>query len=158
MGIQSRGDSTSAFCYFDVGCEKAQKAGENPHKVNLLRQYFVWYRTYGYFLGLISQPTGIIGEYKGYSRGSLEAVSWNRSSPERNAKIRDFLFGISEVITGTVCVYFLPSWEAKLAFGAPLIYSGVERVWESANSLWLQNDIALQELKRISNCAIRANA
>lgn len=147
--LQSQGQSTTAFCSFDIGYEKAKKVGFSSKKLESLKNLFVWYRTYGYFLGIIARPTGIIGEYRGSLTRNCSFTYGE--TPEKNAKIRDFLFGVSELIAGTACVYFLPTFETKLAFGTPLIYSGTNRIWTSLNEIWLQNDISMAELKKVTN-------
>lgn len=159
--LQAEGLSTSAFCQFDLGCEKALQAGESPRKIESIRQLFVWYRTYGYHLGLIAKNPNITGQY--YRRLSSHSNHWNllpppHANPEVNANRREYLFGVGEILSGVLCCWIMPP-PAKLRVGLPLVVDGGKRVFNAVNFAIMQKDIAaielekrLEALKAATNC------
>jgi hypothetical protein len=138
--------------YFEQGAMKAIKAGEFPHKIDAIRNLFVWYRTYGYFLGLIKKDPKIFGQYIGNGRYSSlprpRKVTLNYGTdPEHDAKARNFVLGVGEILSGLICFWVVPS-PYKIPAGVYLVDKGFDRAWEAANDLWLQKDISLLELQK----------
>lgn len=139
---QSYGKSTVAFYQFDVAREKAKKAKESPIKINAIENLFVWYRTYASSLGLYYKyPTGndrIIGEYSQGLVYNSSPVSTYRSewgnSPEQARLMREFIYGIGEVISGVFCVTV--GSPVFGAIGVTAGFDGVHRIYSSLNSIW----------------------
>lgn len=153
FAYQSEGKSTHATYYFEQGCMKAMKAGETPQKIEAIRKLFVWYRTYGYFLGIIKNDPNIIGQYIGNGRYStyngppiqFQYLGYGRN-PEKDARVREYLFGVVQILSGMLCIWLGPP--PVKAVGAYLVTEGVDRAWDTLNSAWLQKDIALIEYQK----------
>jgi hypothetical protein len=151
--FQSQGESTYASFYFEKGCEAAKKAGETAAKIEAIRQFFVWYRTYGYYLRLMTKDPKIFGQYIGGGEYSTNTYFPRRclhaygSSADRDANIREYLFGTAEVLSGVLCIWFLPT-PNKYVLGGSMAFDGCKRIWNVANASWIQKDISISELQR----------
>ncbi|MBU6446296.1 MAG: hypothetical protein KGQ49_02730 [Verrucomicrobia bacterium] len=149
---QSYGKSTIAFYQFDVAREKAKKAGENPLKIIAIERLFYWYRTYASSLNLYNKrPTGddrIRDEYKPYSSNHLLAALYESewgNNPEQAKLVREFMFGVGEIVSGVFCVSV-----GGIFFsigGGSLLFDGGSRIFTSLNSLWANHQAELQALK-----------
>lgn len=154
--VQSYGESTQATYYFERGYEAAKKAGEPVAKLEAIRQLFVWYRTYGYYLGLMRKDPKIFGQYIGSGRYSTETYFPRRimhsygKNPEKDAKSRDFVLGVSEILSGILCFWLVPP-PYKIPLGAYLVEQGFNRAWDASNALMLQRDISIMELQKTGN-------
>jgi hypothetical protein len=130
---------------------KAMKAGESSQKIEAIRKLFVWYRTYGYYLGLIKKDPHIFGQYAGggnyssYSGPPRLSLNYG-TNPERDAKTREFVLGVSEMLTGILCVWLAPI--QYKAIGPWIFYSGYNRALEAGNALWVQKDISMLEFQK----------
>jgi len=149
--FQSEGMSTHAMYYFEQGCMKAMKAGEFPNKIEAIRHLFVWYRTYGYFLGLMTKDPLICGQYAGGGKyscnyGPPRTTLNYGTNPEREGKVRDYLFGVTEMLSGVLCIWLGPL--PYKAVGVGMVIDGGQRVWDAGNSLWIERDISLLELNK----------
>ena len=157
---QSYGKSTVAFYQFDSAREKAKKAGENPLKLIAIERLFGWYRTYASSLGLYHKsPTGtdrIHGEYRpARSLTPLAAYQseWG-NSPEQARLMRDFMFGVGELVAGVLCASV--SGGALGVFGGGTVaFDGASRIFNSLNSLWSQHQAELAALKEWENTALK---
>jgi hypothetical protein len=164
FALQSEGMSMSAMANFEDAYRKAVEAGEPIKKLQALRHFLVWYRTYGYYLGLIKKDPKIYGHYIGngqysppyISKRSLNSGStFSKMDPERDARIRDVLFGTSEIISGLICFYIGPP---PLKYASPfMVLEGSTRIWDALNSIWLldattkgQFELVKKELKEAS--------
>jgi len=150
--LQSEGASTTAMFHFEQGCMKALNGGEALHKIEAIRKLFTWYRTFGYFLGLIKKDPQIFGQYLG--NGKYSSLTYRPRvsrqygiNPEHDAKSRDFILGVTEILSGILCFYFIPP-PYKVPLGAYLVDKGYSRAWEASNALWLQKDISMLELQK----------
>lgn len=156
---QSQGKSTTAFFQFDVAREQAKKAGENILNLIAIEKLFVWYRMYGTSLRLFyKNPTGddrINGEYKPYSQsqpyGSYQS-EWG-NNPEQARLIREFLFGVGEVISGVFCAVVTGGTFGYFAGGIAI--TGGYHIFTSLNSLWAQHQAALISLKTWEQTALK---
>lgn len=149
---QSYGKSTAAFCQFEIAREEAKKAGENILKLIAIERLFAWYRMYGTSLKLFyKNPTGhdrIQGEYKPSTK-RLHSISGYQSewgnNPEQAKLIREFMFGVGEVISGVFCVTVSGGALGPVAWGVAI--DGTSRIYTSLNSLWAQHQAAVLALK-----------
>lgn len=157
---QSKGKSTIAFFQFDVAREQAKKAGENILNLIAIEQLFVWYRMYGHSLKLFYRnPTGndrIHGEHKShfnsFPSGHYES-EWG-NNPEQARLIREFMFGVGEVISGVFCAAVTgPTPFGYFAGGVAL--DGSYRIFNSLNSLWAEHEAALIGLKTWEETALK---
>jgi hypothetical protein len=150
--LQAHGQSSLAFFQFQSAHEEAKKAGENILKIIAIEQLFVWYRTYASSLNLfVTKPRGnerIQGEYKPalktFNNQSAFQSEWGKT-PEQAAQVRDFMFGVGEVISGIFCATVSSGWGLPIAGG--LIYNGISRMYSSLNNIWAghQAMISLKE-------------
>lgn len=151
--LQAHGKSTLAFFQFQSAYEEAKKAGENLLRIVAVEQLFIWYRMYGSSLKLFfTNPTGnerIQGEYKSgilqdYNRQPPFRSEWGKT-PEQAAQVRDFMFGVAEVISGIFCATVSTGWGVPIAGG--IIYNGCSRMYTALNNIWAghQAMIALKE-------------
>jgi hypothetical protein len=159
--IQSEGFSTSAMYLFEKGIQSAIESKESQKNIKVLKDYFAWYRTYGYYLGIIKKDPNIIGQYLGngnysnYFAKSFNSLPYKYEygkNPETDAQIREFILGVGEVVSGMFCCWLLPSPPAKRV-GAGLVVDGLNRVWDSGNFLLKQKDIAVIEFEKIRKAA-----
>jgi len=157
---QSYGKSTAAFYQFDVAREKAKKAGENPLKIIAMERLFTWYRLYASSLNLYhKRPTGnerIIGEYRPRCAhiplaSSAYESEWG-DNPEQARLVREFMFGVGEIVTGIFCVRL--GGVLFTGSGASLLFDGGSRVFTSLNSLWASHQTELQALKEWEQTAL----
>lgn len=158
---QSYGKSTIAFYQFDVAREKAKKAGENPLRIAAIENLFAWYRMYASSLRLYHKnPTGtdrIIGEYRlgsahnHFPKGTYES-EWG-NSPEQARLVREFIFGVGEVISGVYCVSVGSVLFGTVGFVG--ITDGATRIFTSLNSLWALHETELQALKTWEETALK---
>jgi hypothetical protein len=149
--LQSEGLSISAMACFEQGYSKAINSGEMSHKLEAIRKLFTWYRTYGHFLGLMKKDPQIVGQYLGNgkysSRSDYSKRSLQRQKSEQDGRRRDYLIGVSEILSGLLCIWLAPG--PYKAVGSTLIIEGANRAWDAANASWVQKDISMQELQRI---------
>ena len=69
------------------------------------------------------------------------------TNPRQAATVREFLFGVGEVIAGVFVCYASPYWGA----GAGLVGHGVYQIGSSLHSLWTEHDAAMWELQKLIN-------
>lgn len=150
---QAEGMSTHATYYFEQGCMKAMKAGEISTKIEAIRKLFVWYRTYGFYLGLIKKDPEIFGQYIGggqYSNTAKYPRSYKSRTFSSNAEKRaEYLFGTAEVLSGILCFAVGPPIPSKYVLGVSLVAKGVERIWDVVRPSLFQ-DIPAQEFTKVS--------
>jgi hypothetical protein len=157
---QSYGKSTIAFYQFDVAREKAKKAGENPLRIIAIERLFYWYRTYASSLNLYNKrPTGddrIRGEYRPRSMNQSLALIYESewgNNPEQAKLVREFMFGVGEIVAGVFCVSV-----GGIFFsigGAGLLFDGSSQIFTSLNSLWTNHQTELQALKEWEQTALK---
>lgn len=154
--LQSMGKSTAASAQFQSAYEEAKKAGENSLKLKAVEQLFVWYRMYGSCLNLFSnKPTGhdrIIGEYKPMNTRVPFESEWGKT-PEQAAQIREFMFGVAEIISGIFCVTISSGFGS--AIGWTITSDGVGRIYSSLNNVWAQHQ-AMISLKNWEQTTLKA--
>ena len=158
---QSYGKSTIAFYQFDVAREKAKKVGENPLRLIAIERLFGWYRTYASSLDLYhKRPEGtdrINGEYKRpYSHtcgNNLYESEWGKT-PEQARLIREFMFGVGEIISAVFCAT-ISGGTFGLLGGAGIGYDGLSRIYSSLNSLWALHQAELIALKEWENSSLK---
>lgn len=153
---QSYGKSTVAFFQFDIAREQAKKAGENILNLIAIERLFAWYRMYGSSLKLFyKNPTGndrIQGEYKPRTRKLNSQSEWG-NNPEQARLIREFMFGVGEVIAGVFCATVSGGTLGTIAFGVAA--DGGYRIFSSLNSLWAQHQVELVALKTWEQTALK---
>ncbi len=158
---QSYGKSTIAFYQFDVAREKAKKAGENPLKIIAMERLFAWYRMYASSLNLYhKRPTGndrIIGEYcSACVHTPLASNAYNSewgNNPEQSRLVREFMFGVGEIVAGVFCVSVGGVFFSIGA--ASLLFDGGSRIFTSLNSLWANHQTELYALKEWEKTALK---
>jgi hypothetical protein len=151
--LQSQGKSTLASFQFQSALEEAKKAGESVLRIIAIEQLFIWYRTYGSSLKLFfKEPTGT-DKIHGQHRSSLSPSSnanvpfkseWG-NTPEQAAQVRDFMFGVGEVISGIFCATLSSGWGITISFG--VIYNGCTRIYSALNNIWAGHE-AMISLKQ----------
>jgi hypothetical protein len=157
---QSVGLATQAFFTFKDGYQEALQSGESIHKVQTIEKLFYWYRHYGSSLGLMARPSQVTDEYRGgYSCVEQNArvfqctshqipdyySEWGKD-PEQAKMIRDFMFGVGEVISGVLCISI--GTIGVKAVGGQLVYDGCSRMWSAGNSAWAYHQEAILELQK----------
>ena len=156
---QSQGKSIAGWYQFETWREHAKKSGENILKLIAIEQLFVWYRMYGHSLRLFyKNPTGydrIIGEYPSRSQvqpyGNYQS-EWG-NDPEQARLIREFMFGVGEIIAGVFCATV--SGGSLFYFSAGIAVSGSYHIFTALNSLWAQHQAALMALKTWEQTALK---
>ncbi len=148
--LQSRGQSTNAFCQFQSAYETAKQAGENNQRLSIIKQLFEWYRMYGSSLRLFyTNPSGqdrIIGEYRKPFYKSPGYYSEFGNSPEQSAIIREFMLGVAETISGVFCVVAGSGVVSPAGIG--LTIDGSRRILLTLNNLWTEHQKALVDLRK----------
>ncbi len=150
---QSYGKSTLAFFQFDLAKEEAVKAGENPLKIAAIENLFRWYRNYASSLNLYYEPpTGydrIIGEYRPHNYVSNAPAKYQSEwgkSPEQARLVREFIFGVGEVVSAVFCTVVSSGAFAAISGGVGL--DGVFRIFSSLNSIWTLHQTELYALQQ----------
>jgi hypothetical protein len=159
---QSYGKSTIAFCQFNVAREKAKKAGENPLKIIAIERLFAWYRIYASSLNLYNKrPIGndrINGEYRPACVNTpLASIAYESewgNSPEQARLVRDFMFGVGEVIAGVFCAS-VSGGVFGLFGGGAVAFDGTTRIFSSLNALWASHQTELASLKAWEQTALK---
>lgn len=160
FATQCYGKSTAAFCQFEIAREEAKKAGENPLKLIAIERLFAWYRMYGTSLKLFyKNPTGhdrIQGECKSYAKrlnSNCNYPSEWGNNPEQARLIREFMFGVGEIISGVFCATVSGGILGTIAWGVAI--DGGNRIYSSLNSLWAQHQTAMIALKNWDHTALK---
>lgn len=156
---QSFGKSTIAFFQFETAREQAKKAGENIVNLITIEKLFIWYRMYGSSLKLFyKNPTGndrIHGEYKPSEKldpfGNYQS-EWG-NDPEQARLIREFMFGVGEVVSGVFCATVSGGGLFQISSGVAL--DGCFRIYTSLNSLWAQHQAAMIALKNWEQISLK---
>ena len=114
---------------------------------------------YGSSLKLFyKKPIGhdrINGEYRSYSQlksYDIYQSEWG-SNPEQSRLIREFMFGVGEVISGVFCVAV--SGGAFGALGVGVTIDGSRRMFSSLNSIWAQHQAAMMALQNWEQTALK---
>lgn len=140
--LQAHGKSTLAYFQFQSAYEEAKKAGENILRLIAVEQLFIWYRMYGSSLNLfLKKPTGTDQIHGEYRPSSLTASSnripfeseWGKT-PEQAAQVREFMFGVGEIISGIFCAAVTSGWGSAIAYG--VVAEGFSRIYSSLNNIW----------------------
>lgn len=159
---QSNGHSITAAAIFEEAIQKAEKVGESAKKLSAIRRMFVWYRTYGHHLKLMDPPATdwdiIYGEYGGRPLPKFSGHRWinaNYSKPEQDYRKREYLVAVTEVLSGILGVWIIPSPNAKRVSGM-VAFDGFKRMWNIYQNAQLEQDISLYELQKISDAAKEA--
>lgn len=139
--LQSEGRSTMAFYAFGDAYQTAIKNGESPSKLVPFDALFRWYRQYGYSSGVTKVPSGCIDEYlsPGSSRKKLD--------PNQEKMVRDFLYGVGELVSGTFCLVIKAPLSSKA--GWPLVVNGCRLMFDSVSSMIKDYEERKQRLKEL---------
>lgn len=139
--LQSAGKSTLAFYTFSDAYQFALKNGENPAKLAPFDALFRWYRQYGYNSGVASLPSGCTDEYLS------ENSARRKLDPNQEKMVRDFLYGVGSVVSGTLCVAINPPLFGRA--GLPLIINGCKMMFDSVSSMIRDYEERKQRLKEL---------
>lgn len=150
---QSQGHSTLACCAFELGYEQAIKAGESPKKLVSIQQLFFWYRMYGNYLGLMAPASNdydrIQGAYTGCRYSHTPTFDSSAHTARLEARRREYLLGVAELISGVLGVGLLPPMGKRIA--GTIAIDGAKRIWNIYQEVKIERSIALSELKRITD-------
>jgi len=155
--FQSAGLSTQAFFHFKDAYQEALKAGESPQKVAAIEELFRWYRGYGSSLHLFGrEPTGndrIVEPPRFYKSHGLQSPlaaipsynsEWGKT-PEQAGQVREFMFGVGQVISGVFCITVGGPVVSRV--GWTLCVTGIGTMYRSMNQSWVDHQSALIELQ-----------
>ncbi len=156
--FQSMGATRRAYYCFKTAQQLAQKAGESRHNLQVMKDLFVWYRTYGYAMGVMSKESSCTEEYRPTHKMALSVLpkirlaqfpdyhsEWG-NTPEQAAKIREFMLGVGETISGIFCVTVSCGWGALI--GGTLLLDGPRRMVISMNDAWCDYERSCIEFKQ----------
>ncbi len=73
--------------------------------------------------------------------------------PEQARLVREFMFGVGEIVTGIFCVSV--GGVLFSAGGITILFDGGSRVFTSLNSLWANHQTELQALKEWEQTALK---
>lgn len=158
--LQSYGKTREAYYTFKKGYDYAIECGEDRKKLFSIQSLFIWYRKYGYSLGIMIKPSGCTGEVldnvsrKKHANSNLSKANRYESEwgndPIQAAKIRDLVFGFGEVISAAFMLY-VGSPPIK-AVGVTAAADGFTRIWNACNGLYTDRECAaLQRLKEVED-------
>lgn len=164
--IQSIGETRLAYRTFKNGFQEAQKAGEDQKKLDAINSLFLWYRKYGWGLGLMTKPCNCAGESTRLNHyqfsdsqinydSSPEYLSEWGKSPQQAKNIRSFMFGVAEITAGIFA----------LSIGTPLGYTiagatlatGINRCYDSFNEAYAEYEERMLEFKNIEQKILKTN-
>ena len=155
--LQSRGKTREAYAKFKGAYQEALSLGENRERLFLIQELFVWYRQFGYSLGIMSEPAKCTGEEPRCASRSMRSRGWNRSEdntrrsewgndPIQGGKIRDAMLGFGELISAVLMIT-IGTPPVKI-FGATVAWDGFGRIWNACNGLYVDYECAaLQRLR-----------
>lgn len=164
--IQSIGETRLSYRIFKNAYQGAQQAGESMAKLKVMNEIFVWYRTYGWSCRVMARPANCQGEYYCHSSDENDTYDANipkedyqyesewGKNPDQAKHIRQFVFGIAEVISGIFIVTVgrvIPQ-----SFGWGLIGGGISHMVTSLNTEWAEQEKRTLELKQIEHRAYEA--
>lgn len=156
---QSEGHSIVAAAKFEEGMRSAEKEGESNKKLSAIRQMFVWYRMYGHHLDIMAPPATdwdiIYGEYGGHPLTRKITHSRGLAMPEKDYRRREYLMGLSEILSGLLGVWVIPSPNAKRV-SALIAFDGVKRWWGLYQDARYERDVSALELQKISDAVQEA--
>jgi hypothetical protein len=157
--LQSEGFSFGAMCAFEHAYELAKNSGESSVKIEAIRRLFVWYRTFGHYLGLMTKDPKIFGQYLGGGKFSTDKYRpkhylmplaiFPGDTKEEKERIIEYLFGTAQILSGILCVWLLPPCPGSYALGLGLALKGLTRIYDVTKPLYFQNDISLLELNKV---------
>ncbi len=156
--LQSQGRTREAFNLFKIAYQRALALGENRERLFLLKELFIWYRKFGYSLGIMSEPAKCTGEELKSFRNSMRLNLHNSSTnsyqsewgknPIQSGKVRDAMLGFGELISAALLIT-VGSPPVKV-FGATVAWDGFTRIWNACNGLYVDYEcVALQRLKAL---------
>lgn len=166
--LQSVGETRMAYYTFKRAYQDAQQNGESQKRLNTIHSLFLWYRKYGWTLGLSTQPANCAGEFG--SSLSLDSVPFNVNNttetapfnsnyylsewgrnPTQSKHLRNFIFGVAEITVGVFAVTL--STPLGNVIAGVTLYNGFTRCWDSLNNAWEDYELQLLEFKKIEKMA-----
>ena len=81
---------------------------------------------------------------------------WEKN-PDQAKNVREFMFGVGEVLSGVFCVSILPYATPVWAVSAAVITDGGRRMFLSLNAEWAEHEKKIIELKKIEQNALDAS-
>lgn len=158
--LQAQGKSTVAFCAFETAREKAKKVGKNILNLIAIERLFHWYRMYGNSMRLFYKSTTgndrIHGEYRPHLNACSPIAKYESewgNNPEQARLIREFMYGVGEIISGVFCVTVSSGLFG--AIGLVAATDGVSRIYSSLNSLWASHQAGLYALQEWEKTALK---
>lgn len=156
--LQANGKTREAYNLFKSGYQGALSSGEDKRRMFVIQELFIWYRKYGYSLGIMSVPSNCSGEVFKAGRNADQNGNNQYSSqpyqsewgkdPIQSGKIRDAMVGFSEIISAALM--FAVGTPQMKAFAFPVGWDGFTRIWGACNSLYVDYECqALSRLKEI---------
>ena len=152
------GATRRAYYCFKTAQQLAQKAGESSRNIQLMSDLFVWYRTYGYTMGVMSKESGCVEECRSFHKMAIPLFpkillaqipdyysEWG-NTPEQAANIREFMLGIGETISGIFCITV--SGGLGAAVGVTLLIDGPRRMFVSMNDAWCDHERSCIEFRQ----------
>ncbi|HAB98407.1 MAG TPA: hypothetical protein DCE71_01125 [Parachlamydiales bacterium] len=146
--LQSLGRSTMAFYAFRDAYQYALQNGETPEKLIPFEALFRWYRKFGYSSGVAAFPSGCVDEYRSES-SYLRGTQLGRLDPNQEKMVRDFLYGVGEVVSGTLCIAINPPLLGRAGF--PLVIGGCKMMYNSVSCMIKDRQERDQRLKELND-------
>jgi hypothetical protein len=159
--MQAQGQTREAYYHFKKAYDDAINLGEDRKKLFSLNELFIWYRKYGYSLGITIQPSNCTGEIKERTKSSraIGILGTNKGyqsewgkDPIQAGKIRDVVFGFGEIISSVLMITI--GTPPVKAFGLTVGWDGFNRIWSACNGLYVDQECdALKRLREIESQA-----
>jgi len=152
--LQFNGHTTLAYYAFKDAFQLALKSGESAAKLQFLESTFRWYRMYGYNCGVLPESSRCTDEYVSDAGAPRVTRYGTNFDPKQERFMRDFLFGVGELISGVLCISI--GTPLSIRFGPTLIVSGSKHMWDAVNGMMedsRERTIRLNELKQFEKIA-----
>jgi len=148
--LQSMGQTTLALYAFRDAYKLAISNGESDSKLAAIEKLFGWYRTYGYSCGVLAEPSGITTECT-YRNG----MECSNSDPHKEKTRRDFLSGVTHIVSGVFCIGVHPPIPEK--FGTGLVMTGFKYMYDSVSSVVKDDQEKKQRLTELNDLEQKFN-
>ncbi len=147
-------DSYSNCVLFNGAEAQLKKLGEPKHRLKAVHNLWLWYRMYGYSMGLLENPVQSPDEY--IPRWKSFDMSKDNHGMDYNQQrwVRDFLTGVGLTISGIFCLTVGSQVMGK--FGVSLVMTGGGYMYNSINNIMVdyqEKQARLQELSALQKQA-----
>jgi hypothetical protein len=147
-------DSYNNCVLFNSAEAQLEKLGEPKHRLAATRNLWLWYRKYGYSIGLLENPVQSPDEYLPQKKSYRFAKDYKDMNTHEQRWTRDFLTGVGMTISGIFCITVHPPVLGK--FGVALVMTGGGYMYNAVNNMWVDSQEKNARLRELTELQKRA--